>query len=131
MPVTRRSWQENLARSLGVRVVLQLLHLLGQFVVFGDDVVPIFHLVVVFLHEVIALGDEVGDGFVLFVNAGVGFLQLRFQSVHGGFVLRNFVGGIVVGELQLRDFGLLRNDKLFIGRGGGLGFGDARIHLVH
>src|SRR5208282_2632948 len=107
------------------------LDLFRQFVVFGHDVVPVFHFIVVFLHEVIALGDEVGDGFILLVNAGVGFLQLRFQCIHGGLVLRDFVGGVLVGELQLRDFGLLRNDELFIGRDGGLDFGEARVHLVH
>src|ERR1039457_5846348 len=107
------------------------LDLFRQFVVFGHDVVPVLHFVVVFLGEVVALGDEVGDGSVLLVNSGVGFLQLGFQRIYACFVLCDFVSRIFVGELELHDFSLLRNQTLFIGRGGGLDFGEARVHLVH
>jgi len=63
------------SRSLFRAAVLLLFHLVDEVVVFGHDIVPVFHAVVEFLHEVIALRDEVGDGFVLFSDAGVGVLQ--------------------------------------------------------
>ena len=44
--------------------------------------------------------NEVGDGGILLVNVGVGFLQFGFQRVHAGFVLRDFVGEVFVFELQ-------------------------------
>ena len=45
----------------GLFLALRFLHLIDQIVVFGDDVVPVFHLIVELFHEFIALGDEVGD----------------------------------------------------------------------
>jgi hypothetical protein len=105
------------------------LNLLNEIVVFGDDVIPVFHAVVKFLHKVIPLGDEVRNGLILFFNAGIGILQFGLQLVHRLLVLRDGVGEIQIGELQAGDRRFLRNNEFFVRGGRGLDLSNAGVQL--